>query len=562
MGRVRRGEIQYKETEVFELFPVLEYDKMQKRRLILFHAYARDVRRIINYAAHFDKPNCLCMVYIVGEVAPEKIQKLLAGAECSNRVCVLTSPFPADDMAFCREFDERRDALIKSGDWDAERQTVTAEWLHIRDVEIWWKAQLDAATPDLDGQLGFGDFGFSEASVPELWRTHNAKLVAQQAETLDMIRRYHALARKAPSYFRRWTLHRRGLPPAPFRHAGTGKLVAKIYPYGAEARGVNAYAGLSPASVESAVKLVTDGAENWRLGFDRAFVADFKPVREIRKFVEDAFDAQGYCTLSALAEFVKSPPFGLSNDGYSAAILCAALCDLPDALFFDSLTDSPLREEMLYFCRKTLPPEDGRPAYKRAGRECCLYREYPCHALVRDALEELYGLADYAGRYVVTYARAKMETLFRLPISMTDDLLFSLTSPEILWHDRAQMEGLAAEVAARRDELPRVLAEHIARDKRIPYRGGIPSAAGWLWDKETMLDAPHCMMTRAERDKRYALLERRRDCEKREEIAASREERRSASDDGIKAAREENAYTKSLAEPCKRRLLELCASGL
>lgn len=561
MGRVKRGEIQYKETEVFELFPALEYDKMQKQRLILFHAYARNVRRIINYAAHFDKPNCICMVYIVGEVAPEKIQKLLAGAECSDRVCVLTSPFPADDMAFWREFDERREKLTKQGAWDAERQTVTAEWLHARDIEIWWKGQLDAAEPDLDGQMGFGDFGFSEADVPDFLRTRNAELVAEQAETLDMIKRYHALARKAPSYFRRWTLHRRGLPPAPFRHADTGRLIAKIYPCGAEARGVNPYAGLSPASIAPAVALVTDGAENWRLGFDRAFATDFKPVAKIRKFVEDAFAAQGYCTLSALAEFVKSPPFGLANNGYSAAILCAALCDLPDALFFDSLTDSPLREVMPYFCRKILPPEDGRPAYKRAGRESCLYREYPCHAVVRDALSELYGLSDYAGRYAVTYARIKIEALFRLPLSVTDDLLFRLTGPEILWHDRAQMEGLAAEVAARRDELPRIMAEHIAKDKRIPYRGWIPGAAGWLWGRETMLDSPHCMMTQAERDERYALLERRRDCEKRADAADSMEGRRNAIDDGIKAARDEIAYMESLVEPCKRRLLELCASG-
>lgn len=493
MGKARRGEIQYKETEVFELFPALEYDKAQKQRLILFHAYARNIRRIINYAAHFDKPNCLCMVYIVGEVAPEKIQKLLTGAECSDRVCVLTSAFPAEDMAFWRDFDKRRDALIKQGNWDAERQTVTEEWLHIRDVEIWWKGELDAAEPDLEGQIGL-----DALAIPDLWRTHNAKLVAEHAETLDMIRRYHALARKAPSYFRRWTLHRRGLPPAPFRHADTGKLVAKIYPYGAEARGVNAYAGLSPASVEPAVKLVTDGAENWRLGFDRAFVVDFKPVRKIRKFVEDALAAQGYCTLSALADFIKSPPFGLANNGYSAAILCAALSGLRGVLYFDSVTDSPLQEVMLYFCREILPQEDERPVYRAQRQKSCLYREYPCHKVVRDALTWLYGLEDWAGRYAVVYARAKIETLFRLPLSVSDDLLFRLTGPEIRWHDRAEMERLAAEVAARRDELPGVLAAHIAKDKRIPRRNLIPGAACWLWARDELYRGAYCMASASE----------------------------------------------------------------
>ena len=94
MSGKRESAPEYKETVAFELFPTLEYDKAQKQRLIPFHALKNNIRRIINYAAHFDAPNRICMVYIVGEVAPEKIQSLLTAAECSDRVCVLTSAFP------------------------------------------------------------------------------------------------------------------------------------------------------------------------------------------------------------------------------------------------------------------------------------------------------------------------------------------------------------------------------------------------------------------------------------------------------------------------------------
>lgn len=554
--------VEYKETVTFELFPMLEYDKAQKQRLILFHAFKKNIRRIINYAAHFDAPNQICMVYIVGEVAPEKVQKLLSAADCSDRVCVLTSSFPADDIAFWRDFDKRRDALIKCGDWDAEAQNVTAEWLHVKDVEIWWKGQLEAAEPDFDGQMELGDFGFSEVSIPEFWRTHNAKLVEENAETLDMIKRYHTLAKKEPSYFRRWTLHRRGQKPTPFRHADTDKLTAKIYPYGTEARGVNAYAGLSPASVVPAVKLVTEGAENWRLGFDRAFVTDFKPVRKIRKFVEDALAAQGYCALSALAEFVKSPPFGLANNGYSAAILCAELIDIPGLLFFDSLTDSPLKEEPLYFCHKLLPPEDERPVYRGMTRASCLYIERPCHAVVRDALSELYGLEDCEGRYAVVYAHAKIETLFRLPLSMTDDLLFRMTGPELCWHDRAQMEALAAEVAARRDELPRVLAAHIARDERIPAKHWIPGAACWLWDAETMFDSPYCML-RPEEDERLEMYHQKQyEAERRKQHDVDRAIWAEADKESLAATFAYRDYLADRLEPCKRRLRALCGKSL
>ena len=575
----RRADVEYKETVVFELFPALEYDKAQKQRLIPFRAYRNNIRRIINYAAHFDAPNRICMVYIVGEVAPEKIQKLLAAAECSDRVCVLTSPFPEDELTFWRAFDERRDALQKQGNWDEERQTVTAEWLHMRDNEIWWKGILDAAEPDLDGQICIDA---PTLAVPDVWRTYSAKLVAQQAETLDMIRHYHALVRKAPSCFRRWTFHRRGREPTQFRHADTGKLIAKTYPYGTEARGVNAYAGLSPASIEPAVKLITDGAENRRLGFDRAFAMDFKPVRKIRKFVEDALAAQGYCTLSALADFIKSPPFGLDNNGYSAAILSAALYDVPGLLFFDRLTDSPLQQEgMLYLCREILPPEDSRPAfnYRRAGMECCLYREYPCHKVVRDALAGLYGLEDCEGRYAVVYARAKIETLFRLPLSMSDDLLFRLTGPEIRWHDRAEMERLAAEVTARRDELPRILAAHIAKDNRIPCEERIPGAACWLWERDELYRGAYCMASTSEfktlqtEERRISALYDKAQCllirittfslhgetDKMEPLITERESLLAEAD----AANERNrADWQSLRDVCRGRLEALCGKSL
>lgn len=559
MGRGREKEVQYKETAVFELFPALEYTKAQKQRLILFHAYKNNIRRIINYAAHFDKPNCVCVAYIVGEVAPEKIQKLLADAECSDRVCVLTSAYPDSDMAFWRDFDKRREIMRKQGFWDDEAQALNDNFRQHYETTAQWVELIEADAPDVDGQIGLDVFQFQQGT--RLLESVENDL-RKCGETLEAVKHYHALAKKAPTHFRRWTLHRRGQEPTPFRHADTDKLIKKIYPYGAEARGVNPYAGLSPASVEPAAKLVTDGAENRRLGFDRAFVMDFKPVRKIRKFVENAFAAQGYCTLSALADFIKSPPFGLDNNGYSAAILSAALYDIPGLLFFDSLTDSPLqREGMLYLCRKILPQEDSRPSYARMRQESCLYMEYPCHRIVRDALTKLYELEDCTGRYVVTYARAKIETLFLLPLSVSDDLLFRLTGPEIRWHDRAQMEELAAEVTARRGELPSVLAAHIAKDRMIPYRERVSSAACWLWDRETALDSPHFMMNDEERAQFKGYHERRKYWEERKSAAVSANDTQAfwdADKKSIEESRAEMAYLNGRLEPCRRRLEALC----
>lgn len=574
MSRKRESAPEYKETVAFELFPTLEYDKAQKQRLIPFHALKNNIRRIINYAAHFDAPNRICMVYIVGEVAPEKIQSLLTAAECSDRVCVLTSAFPDDEIKFWREFDKLRDTLTKRGHWDDENRMVNAFWLDAYNATRSFKEFYEAERPDMDGQIGLAEFDFQydEGRLASV----EADL-QRQAETLETIRRYHALARKAPSYFRRWTLHRRGREPTTFRHANTGKLIAKIYPYGAEARGVNAYAGLSPASAEAAVKLIMDGVENRRLGFGRDELIRSAAARKIRKFVRDAIAANGYCSLFDLKDFVESPPFGLGNNGYSSAMLSAALFEEDGLIYRDSVSDSDVKRNMYALFLLLLSEGTSRHSVmatvlKRMKMDRrwylpCLYKEYPCHKTVRKALAELYGVPDeWVGLGIVNRCRSRIEELFRLPLSVSDDLLFYLTGPEICWYDRAEMERLAAEVTARREELPRILAAHIAKDKRIPTREWIPGAACWLWDKETSLDAPLCMMSPEEKAQYDANRERANQCNRKanalkwDRSDGAAERYKEAEAEEARAYREEREYIQNLSEPCKRRLLALCGN--
>ena len=142
-------------------------------------------------------------------------------------------------------------------------------------------------------------------------------------------------------------------------------------------------------------------------------------------------------------------------------------------------------------------------------------------------------------------------------------MLFYLTGPEICWYDRAEMERLAAEVTARRDELPRILAEHIAKDRRIPYRQRIPGAACWLWDRETALDSPDYMMSDEERKQFESLHKWHDDCEKRKNAAHAADDMQTyweADKESVMASRAETAYLNDLSEPCKRRLLALCGN--
>ena len=121
--------VEYKETHVFELFPDYKYTRQQRFRLTLFHGYKRNIVKLINYASNFDKPDKICLVYIVGEPKPEKIMSALENAGCSSNVCVLTSPFPDEKLKLYKEFDKLRTELKRSGNWDNESMNVTDAYL-------------------------------------------------------------------------------------------------------------------------------------------------------------------------------------------------------------------------------------------------------------------------------------------------------------------------------------------------------------------------------------------------------------------------------------------------
>lgn len=483
--------IEYKETTVFPLFPEYEYTKHEKARLVLFHAYARNIKKIINYAANFDSPNLLCMVYIVGEVTPEKIQTLLAS--CSDRVCVLTSPFPDSAVATYKEYMALSEVLAKRGQWDSENNTPNAKWQAEYESYEKSKKEISGCRIEMDGQIGFSGFDTIEQFVPDYIQRQIDEHKAQE----DIVKRYCQLEQKAPYYFKYWTLHRKGHEPVKFQHSQINRLIKQYYPQGVEAHNINPYAALSPASIDPACEMALTGKPNKRLGFS----IDKRTVKAIKNFIAEKIDATGYCKLEELRKFVASPPFGFAFNGYSAAHIAAAVASFDNLLWFDSICDHYAKDSICGLCRG-LFDHDVRIARFRTGQ--VLYREYPCHAKLKSVLAKLYGVQpDLFGSYMVSKCRSRMSAMFRLPCSLSDPLLYQLTSPDLVWYDRAQIETLAEKVDT--DKLSVSLECHVSMDKEVPIRERIPDSACWLWDKDFTMENPEFLATREEIEHLHSL---------------------------------------------------------
>ena len=128
MGAKRQKRVEYTETEVFDLFPKIEYTRFQRLRFVLFHCYANNIVRFIRYAKNFDELNRICLIYVVGQPKPEKIMKELESSECSDRMCVLCSDFPLEEKNFYDEFHSWRKQMKSYGMWDEEQNKPNEKW--------------------------------------------------------------------------------------------------------------------------------------------------------------------------------------------------------------------------------------------------------------------------------------------------------------------------------------------------------------------------------------------------------------------------------------------------
>ena len=462
---VRRKEIEYKETEVFDVFPEFEYTKRQKSRVVLFHDYANHFQRIIRYAAHFDKwyPNKIMLVYIVGQPKPERIMKELENAGCSDRLCVLTSNFPDEKMELYKQFDSVRKSLINVGVWDKDTQSPKQTYLD----EHKQRKQLLRKFPDLEKDL--------------------ADLISETEKELEIVHQYHRLVKASKNtYFKKFTCYRIGHLSKPFLHEKLDLLITKIFPYGPEALGINDYSILALAGVKHGINQVEEGRSNPKLGF---FPNDETPVvRFIRRTVNKALEEKGYCKLKDLSELVRQSPYGLDYNGYGAACVAYAVSAYNDRslLLFDGCNDFYVKENLEVIVDIMLSPRYTQYilTHPSMDRGYCIYLESHPHKVVKQITSKVFGVpVRMPGATMFTYLRTKLENEIRLPLSETDERLYNIVSMRVPWYDKNAVDGLRRSLEGNEEELCSLVKLHYTKDAAMSdaERRKYSQCASWLW---------------------------------------------------------------------------------
>lgn len=465
--------LKYVETPPFEFFPEIEYTPKQRQRVVPFHALKNNIVRIIHYAKNFDVKNKFMMIHIVGSVDPDKVQTCLADSGCSDRVKVIVYDYPDSYMKKYKEFCGIRRRLIQRGVYDEESDEANEFFKdEIRNMEH----LLATISPD--------DKVFSITS----------ETLAGMRRDLEAIREFHKLKSESQCFFKSGTMYSVENAPVTFKYENLDSMIKTYFRHGAEVCGSSDF-GCSPTSIQRAVEAVNSGQNNYRLGFTLESLEKSQAVKSIRKFILKKFREKGFCYFTEIADFITSKPYGLSDNGFSVAVMTLVFSAMPDVLFYDSISDSPMSNAVAYFMRLLLKWSGMHLEHRRKDYEsCAVYREYPCHTKLRALMKDLFYKEgtdlkkewfDEKGRYIVTYSRASIEAQFSLPISVSSPEMYAMVGRHMVWYDRSLIESIVERCSGRENELKATLQEHIRKNNEHPRTEGLVRVSyGWLYEKE------------------------------------------------------------------------------
>lgn len=456
--------VEYKETSVFELFPVFEYTRRQRSRIILHHCYAKNIVKTIRYAANFDVPNKLSLIWCVGQPPEERIGRALADADASTNVCVLTSEWRDDWQRIYEQYDNLRKHCIGAGTWDKEHDMPNEHLYHHLKACLHWD--------EIDGT-----------------DTHRR----EYESTITTIHDYQALkCRCGKTIFKRFTCYRRGLLPKPFTYDRDrlNALICKVFSSGTEAIGISDNAAITPAGILRGINAVNC---NDQKKLDTLQINDHNPaVQAIRKLLNKKFRDQAPCSLAELKHIMTSPPLGLLPCEYSAACFAYALKHYSDRrlLFWDTLTtwdcwrDGDLVSAMMNYL---FPLGTSRYNNRRTAKDCYLFIESKPHKQIKKLIHEIFEIPMMVPSIMMFQRfRRQLENEHRLPLASIDNRLYRILDCSFYWWDSQRLSDLYTDISTDINDLKKSYHQYIRADAEIPKENGTmySQAAPWLWTEE------------------------------------------------------------------------------
>lgn len=480
MGKKREKKVEYRDEEIFELFPKFSYTAEEKKRVVLFHGYGKNLRKTIGYASHFDEPNKVCLVYLVGDVKDGAAEKALADYGCSDRVWVLNCGFSAEQFRVWKEYDELRKQRMGLGDWDKEKDAPSEMWWNDREKFKSYYGGFADEDGVIDGQLGMLGSDDRDFALERMSEYENEERI---------IREYEKLKARCRLLFREWRLHRRGHLEKPFRHEKLSELLKKQFPSGAEAMGVNRFSFVTPASIDGAVEWSKSGEYNKRLGLTEEMTAP--AVKALSGVMAREIAEKGYCKLSEIEEVASMPPFGLGYDGFSAACVVKALMKFSNRtlIYFDGCGHFTVGDdEQTEVPWQTIYESIYSPVRRKRRYDlACLYLESHPHKVVKKFMARLWGVkVEMPGAMMGLHLGVRLCEEHRIPLSYIDERLLRCTLWNVDFWDKAAVTELAGEIEKNGEGILAAYKRYLSENATVPERAQslLRSDYSWMWSAE------------------------------------------------------------------------------
>ena len=398
MSRKRERVVEYKDTFEFRLFPKYNYTPHQQRRFLLFQSPVKSFKKAINYAEHFNEPNRINLVYMIGYSAraEDYVRKTAAG-----NTIVLFADIPAEDIDLYDQYWSIVALYASSG-------------LVSKDG-VWHPTWFDTRKREEKIGDSVQDKTFLE--------------VRQEHRELDMlIAQYDLLKLRMEDYFSDYILVCPDLPESK-RMTHTAALdwaVKHYFPYGCECMGLSQNIGRLKA-VNDGIKAGLNGENAGKLlgipSDDCARVCAGN-IKKFRSLLNAACKADKCCNLcTAYAEMTK-PPYGWGEDAFAGYCFGTAMKDfLGKSWVFDSCGTFTLTE-----CAETVIRTVMRGKRNKRDRDYTLIVDANQKLIRR--LASAFGVRvsdqDAPLQRFLAGTLKHLEGVTRIPVAITDGKLYEV----------------------------------------------------------------------------------------------------------------------------------------
>lgn len=119
---MKKKSVEWKDTRL-PFSAEYSYSLFVRNRCVFFYCLARNVRKMINYAANFVHPAAICVIYVYGAVKPETVKKQLAEKPW-HILMLIASGISSEDIEAVSEYRKWLEVLKKQGFLKITKQGV------------------------------------------------------------------------------------------------------------------------------------------------------------------------------------------------------------------------------------------------------------------------------------------------------------------------------------------------------------------------------------------------------------------------------------------------------